>query len=134
MKAGESSTISLDNGILNEEKFRQAHSILNASTLSLTEFENTRISGTIDCNRDGLLYTSIPQNGNWTATVDGKVVETVQVGGAMLGIPLSEGQHTVEIVYQNDAFRAGVCMTIISFLIFGGIYLLWYKFRKEENV
>ena len=134
VKANENISISLDNGILNEEKFRQAHSILNASTLSLTEFENTRISGTIDCNRDGLLYTSIPQNGNWTATVDGKVVETVQVGGAMLGIPLSEGQHTVEIVYQNDAFRAGVCMTIISFLIFGGIYLLWYKFRKEENV
>ena len=138
VKAGESSTISLDNGILNEDKFRQAHSILNASTLSLTEFENTRISGTIDCNRDGLLYTSIPQNGNWTATVDGKVVETVQVGGAMLGIYMTEGQHTVEIVYQNDAFRAGVCMTIISFLIFGGIYIACYKpykkFRKEENV
>jgi uncharacterized membrane protein YfhO len=137
VKAGESGTISLDNGILNEEKFRKAHSILNASTLSLTEFDNTRIAGTIECNREGLLYTSIPQNGNWTATVDGKQVETVQVGGAMLGIPLSEGKHNVEIVYQNDAFRAGVCMTVISFLIFGGIYLLWYKpykkFRKEEN-
>ncbi|MBQ3000411.1 MAG: YfhO family protein [Oscillospiraceae bacterium] len=132
VKAGESSSISLDNGILNEEKFRQAHSILNASTLSLTEFENTRISGTVDCNRDGLLYTSIPQNGNWIATVDGQVVETVQVGGAMLGIYMTEGTHTVEIVYKNDAFRAGVCMTVISFLIFGGIYLLWYKPRGVE--
>ncbi|MBE6925674.1 MAG: hypothetical protein E7461_02410 [Ruminococcaceae bacterium] len=137
VKAGESSTISLDNGILDEEKFRQAHSILNASTLSLTEFENTRISGTIDCNRDGLMYTSIPQNGNWIATVDGKQVETVRIGGAMLGIHLSEGQHNVEFVYQNDAFRAGACMTVISFLIFGGLYLGKYKpykkFRTKED-
>ncbi len=138
VKANENISISLDNGILNEEKFREAHGILNASTLSLTEFKNTAMSGTIDCNRDGLLYTSIPQNGNWVATVDGKVVETVQVGGAMLGIPLTAGEHTVEIVYQNNAFRAGACITIISFLLFGGIYVLWYKpyqkFRKEENV
>ena len=69
--------------------------------------------------------------------MDGKVVETVRVGEAMLGIYLTEGQHTVEIVYQNDAFRAGVCMTIISSLIFGAVYVLWYKpykkFRKEET-
>ncbi len=132
VKANENISISLDNGILNEEKFRQAHSILAASTLSLTEFESTRLSGTIDCNRDGLLYTSIPQNGNWIAAVDGKVVDTVQVGGAMLGIPLREGQHTVEIVYQNDALRAGICITLISFLIFAGIYVLWYKPRGVE--
>ena len=136
-KAGEEGTISVDNGLLSEEKFRHAHSILSASTLSIDTFDTTHITGTIDCNRDGLMYTSIPQNGNWIATVDGKVVETVRVGEAMLGIYLTEGQHTVEIVYQNDAFRAGVCMTIISFLIFSAVYVLWYKpykkFRKEET-
>ncbi|MBE6942694.1 MAG: hypothetical protein E7453_00335 [Ruminococcaceae bacterium] len=136
-KAGEEGVISVDNGLLNEEKFRQAHRILNASTLSISEFDTTHIVGTISCDRDGLMYTSIPQNGNWIAMVDGEPAETVQVGGAMLGIYMTEGAHTVEIVYQNDAFRAGVCMTVISLLIFGAIYVAWYKpykrFRKKED-
>jgi hypothetical protein len=136
-KAGEEGVITVDNGLLNEDKFRQAHSILDASTLSISAFDTTRIAGTIDCNREGLLYTSVPQNGNWTALVDGKPAQTVRVGGAMLGIYMTEGEHTVELVYQNDAFRAGLCLTIISFAIFGGLYLGKYKpykkFRKKEE-
>ena len=136
-KAGEEGVITVDNGLLNEDKFRQAHSILDASTLSISAFDTTRIAGTIDCNREGLLYTSVPQNGNWTALVDGKPAQTVRVGGAMLGIYMTEGEHTVELVYQNDAFRAGLCLMIISFAIFGGLYLGKYKpykkFRKKEE-
>jgi hypothetical protein len=135
-KAGESGTISLKNGILNEELFRKAHGILNASTLELSEFSTTYVAGTINCNREGLLYTSIPQNGNWYATVDGKAVETVKVGNAMLGIPMSEGQHTVTLTYRNDAFRAGLCATLLSTAVFAVLWIIFYKpfekFRKAK--
>ncbi len=133
-KAGESGTINLKNGLLNEALFRQAHSILNASTLKLTDFDTTYIAGNIDCNRDGLLYTSIPQNGNWIATVDGEVVETVRVGDTMLGIYLTEGAHTVTFTYRNDAFLTGACITIVSAAIFAGLWIIFYKpFRKKEQ-
>ena len=136
-KSGENSSMTISAGILDETVFRQAYDVLAASTLKLTTFESTYVEGTIDCNRDGLLYTSIPQNGNWYATVDGIPVETVKVGDAMLGIYLSEGQHTVTFTYQNDAYRAGVCMTIISTTIFVCLWLKYYKpfkkFRKKEQ-
>ncbi len=136
-KAGETGTINLKNGLLDEELFREAHSILSASTLELTEFSTSRVSGTINCNRDGLLYTSIPQNGNWVASVDGVVVETVLVGDAMLGIPMTEGQHSVTITYQNDAYIAGAFITAISATIFAGLWIIFYKpfkkFRKNEQ-
>ena len=50
--------------MLDSEIFWRGYDILNTSTLQLTEFSNTYISGVIDCNRSGLLYTSIPQCGN----------------------------------------------------------------------
>ena len=65
------------------------------------------MEGTITCNRDGLLYTSIPQNGNWQAEVDGKPVEIVLVGDAMVGVPLTEGEHDIRFHYHNAAFSLG---------------------------
>ena len=135
-KAGESGTITVKNGLLNEEKFRKAYDVLNASTLALTEFSTTKVAGTIDCNRDGLLYTSIPQTGNWQATVDGKVVETVKVGDAMLSIPLTEGEHTISITYHNNAFVLGAVATAISAITLIALWVIFYKpykrFLKEQ--
>jgi uncharacterized membrane protein YfhO len=135
-KAGESGTITVKNGLLNEEKFRKAYDVLNASTLELTEFSTKKVAGTIHCNRDGLLYTSIPQTGNWQATVDGKVVETVKVGDAMLSIPLTEGEHTITITYHNDAFVLGALATAISAITLIALWIIFYKpyrrFLKEQ--
>ena len=46
--------------------------------------------GTIDCDRDGLLYTSVPQNGNWSVKVDGKPAEIKLVGDCMVAVNLTQ--------------------------------------------
>ncbi len=93
--------------ILDEPMFRKAYDVLSASTLELTGFESTRVEGNIDCDRDGLLYTSVPYDGNWEAVVDGKAVEPVLVGGCMIALPLSRGSHSVVLQYHNAAFSLG---------------------------
>ncbi len=135
-KADESSSMTIRAATVDEEVFRKGYNILNASTLELTEFRNTYISGTISCNRDGLLYTSIPQNGNWFATVDGKPAELVSVGGAMVGIPLTEGEHTVVFTYQNSAFDLGwkislACLLVFAALVFAVYYPKYRSLRKK---
>ncbi len=135
-KANENSNMTIRAATLNDDVFRSGYDILNASTLELTEFQNTYIEGTISCNRDGLLYTSIPQDGNWVATVDGKEVETVTVGDAMVGIMLTEGDHTIAFTYKNDAFSLGWKISLVCLLIFAGItfavYYPKYKNRKGK--
>ena len=126
-KAGESGKITIDNGILNQQLFRQAYSVLEASTLDLTEFSTTYIAGTITCDRDGLLYTSIPQTGNWYATVDGQPVETQIIGGAMAGLYLTEGTHTVTFTYRNTALTLGAVLTTISALTLIALWVIFYK-------
>jgi len=75
----EKSSMTVSAAILNENRFREGYEVLNASTLELTHFEDTLVEGTVNCNRDGLLYTSIPQNGNWSVQVDGENAEIILV-------------------------------------------------------
>ena len=121
-------------GILDEEVFRAAYDTLAASTLQLTTFDDTYIEGTIQCNRNGVLYTSIPQNGNWTATVDDKPVQTVVIGDAMLGLLLSEGTHTVSFTYHNPAFSFGWKVSLLCTVTLAVFYWLTYHpLRKRKG-
>jgi uncharacterized membrane protein YfhO len=115
--------------ILSQERFQACYDALAASTLELNEFTNTRVSGTISCNRDGLLYTSIPQNGNWFAIVDGEEVETVTVGEAMTAVMLTQGDHEVTFVYRNRAFTYG-CMISLGC---AALFLALVYLRREKR-
>ncbi len=121
--ADESATLDVQAGILNENVFQQGYSVLSASTLELTRFSNTRVEGTVNCNRDGLLYTSIPDNGCWYAEVDGSAVPVQKVGDCMVGIWLSEGEHTVTLRYRNKAFTTGLIVSLFSAAAF--VAFLW---------
>lgn len=128
-KSGESSTVNVKAAVLDEDCFRRGYQALSASMLELTDFQSTRVTGTIQCNRDGLLYTSIPQNGNWKVLVDGAEAEIRLVGECMIGVPLTQGTHTVRFVYQNAAFSLG---WKISFLCAGVLALtVWLGRRKK---
>lgn len=132
---GDQGTINIDAAVLDEALFRNAYDILAASTLELTEFKSTFVEGTIQCDRDGVLYTSIPQNGNWSATVDGEPAQTVLIGDTMLGLILSEGQHTVSFQYHNEAFSLGWKISLACLVIFGGLTCLEYRhlFRRNKG-
>ncbi len=134
-KADENSSMTVDAAVLNEELFRQGYDVLNASTLELTHFSNTRIEGYIDCDRDGLLYTSIPQDGNWVATVDGQPAEITLIGEAMVGIAMTEGYHEVVFTYENQAFQTGSLITGGCVLVFLGISAAVYlpQLRKKKG-
>ncbi len=93
--------------ILDGDLFQSAYDALSASRLELTAFTQTLVEGRIDCDRDGLLYTSVPWDGNWLVEADGERVEPVLVGDCMIALPLSRGSHTVTLRYHNAAFSLG---------------------------
>jgi len=133
-KANESGSTTIRAGILNEDVFRRGYDILAASTLKLTEFSTTKVAGTITCDRDGLLYTSIPQNGeNWTVTVDGEEAQIKLVGDVMIGIELTEGDHEVRFTYHNSAFTLGLTVSLLCLLVFVGIVFLVYYYPKLKG-
>lgn len=132
-KPNENSSTTLRAGILDERIFRKAYDVLAASTLELSAFENTLIEGTIDCNRDGILHTSIPQNGNWTAYVDGKPTDPVLIGDAMVGLILPKGAHQVTFLYHNAAFSLGWKISLACAAVFAGLYFSIYRPRRKKG-
>lgn len=124
---GESATATVNGAILDIPLFMEGYEKLSASTLKLTTFRNTFVEGTIDCNRDGLLYTSIPQNGNWKVLVDGEAAEIRLVGDCMISVLLERGTHRVSFIYENEAYALGWKISLGCLLVFGGLYCLVYQ-------
>jgi len=133
--SNQTGTINLCAAVLDEDVFRQCFNVLNASTLEIQTFENTYIEGSITCDRNGILYTSIPQDGNWHATVDGRPVQTVLIGNAMLGLNLSEGTHTVTFTYENRLFSLGLVISLACLAVFLGCYWIYYQpsFKRKKG-
>ena len=129
-KSGEDGRATVKAAILSPSFFRTGYDILNASTLELSVFESTYVKGTINCDRDGLLYTSIPQDGNWSVFVDGVQVEETLVGNCMIGVMVTEGVHEVEYVYKNAAFSLGWKISLAFALVLIAMVLL-PKTRKR---
>ena len=141
-KENEEGTLTISAGILNQERFAQCYEVLSASTLELTSFSNTLVEGNITCDRDGYLYTSIPQNGNWFAEVDGEEAEILLTGDAMVGVMLTEGDHEVRFVYENKAFSVGWKISLTCALVFSVLAYISnqksgprgkYEKRKEKR-
>ena len=132
-KSGEEGRMTVRAAVLDDDLFRRGHEVLNASTLNITEFDTTRIEGIIDCDRDGLLYTSVPQDGGWHVYVDGQEAETLLVGDVMTAVALTEGSHAIEIVYRNDAFSLGWKISAICLLLFGITAPIYYTKRKKGH-
>ena len=128
-----STSVSVSAAVLDPALFQTGYAVLAADVLELTECSTTRIAGTVDCGRDGLLYTSVPQDGNWVAYVDGEKAEIAPVGNCMVGIPLTRGQHRVELRYENEAFRLGARISVVcaaAFAVFTVTERLLHRRKK----
>ena len=130
-KADESATIDVQAGVLNQEVFRKGYEVLAASTLELSHFSNARVEGTVNCNREGLLYLSIPYNGNWYAQVDGQDAEIVLVGDCMIGLRMTQGQHSISLRYENKSFSLGLIISLVCLVVFVGLVLLGRLLLKK---
>lgn len=99
-------------------------------TYDVTKHTDTYFKGEINSSTDGYMYTAIPANG-WTAYVDGKKAETIDLCGAVLGVKLEKGKHTVELKYTPPGFIAGIVISLSSLavLIFMSIFV---KKRKPK--
>ena len=128
-KQNENGVIKIKAAILDNALFQEAYNSLSASTLQLSHFSNTVIEGSIDCQHDGVLYTSIPQNGNWHTIVDGEPVDSVTIGDAMVGLLLAKGTHDIRFEYHNDSFSLGWKISLACLAVFLSIYFVSYKPR-----
>ena len=81
-----------------------------------------------DYGWERMVYFSVPDEGGWSACVDGEKAEIIPSGGMML-LRVPAGRHEVVFTYVTPGYTAGWIMSLVSFWGFLG-YAAWRRWRK----
>ena len=127
LKDGDSGNLDVSAGVLNDAVFQQGLTLLRKSSMELTSWSDTRITGTVTAAADGVLYTSIPYDSNWTAYVDGQEAEITPICDALIGVPLQAGSHTITFQYDNAGYRLGLKISLAALFLVIACYLVQYR-------
>ena len=127
LSAGDSGNLEVTAGVVDDSLFRSGIEKLSRGAMEITEFTDTRITASVQADKLGVLYTSIPYDENWTAYVDGEKADVTVIGGAMLGLTLEAGSHTIVFRYQNQGFLLGLKISAAAFAAFGALCLLSFR-------
>lgn len=124
---------------LEDEALQAQIGRLTDGGVQVTAHSDTGLTGTVKAPEDGALFFSIPYDTGWTVTVDGQTAETFPIAkepegtdGALLGVSVSAGQHTVELSYRAPGQTVGLLISLASLLTAAGI-LLFPKLKKRLN-
>lgn len=79
------------------------------------------IEATFNAEGLPLLFTSIPYDEGWSAKIDGKKVNTLEIGEALLCIEIPNGKtggtHILELTYWPQGLTSGIIISIMSLVV-----------------
>lgn len=116
---------------LDEEMFKEAIDELKQNPLEIEHFEEHHLKGTITADEDGVMFTSISWEPGWTIYVDGEKVEPVKLVDALIGVPLTEGTHTIEMKFFPAGMKLGIIVSLVGIITV--IVIALYE-RKNRTI
>ncbi len=89
-----------------------------SSVLEMKSFTDAKIEGTINSPSDRILFFSFPYDKGWKAYVDDNEVDISAVNMGLVGLPISSGDHKVELKYSVPYINLGILTSVIATLIY----------------
>ena len=114
----EVTSITVTGAVMDYTRLDKAMELLGEEQYEISEFTDTYVSGTITVSEDCYMFTSVAAENGWKVYVDGKETEYETYEGAFIMVELTEGEHTVEFVYDPEGLKYGICISCICLLIF----------------
>ena len=98
----------------------------------------TKLKITVNAGAEDMLFTTVPVEKGWTVKVDGVETEYVELLDALIGVPLTEGQHTIEMSFMTAGYPMAVIITVSGVAIFAAMIVLSKvvlskKHRNDED-
>ena len=107
---------------------KNMYNSLAGNSLNVESYSDTTIKGTVKAKENCYLYSSIPYDDGWSVYVDGKKAETFEIGGTLLAIELTPGQHKIEYKYFPVGFSYGIIISAVT--VFG--LCVFYIYNKSS--
>lgn len=117
----------------NPEGLKAAYEVMNRYPIKLTVWTDTQLEGTIQADRDGVMFTSIPYDKGWSLTVDGRAVTPRNIFDTFLAVDLTEGEHTIRLSYEPEGVVTGRWITGVSVLVLAAIAGGSYIKKKKQK-
>lgn len=115
---------------MDESAWEGAYDILSKNMMTVEEFGDTYIRGSIEADEDGILVLSVPYEKGWTLKVDGKEREIGElVGDCLISTALSAGEHEIEITFRPPGLIAGMLCTLVAC----GVFVFICRLRKRRG-
>lgn len=102
---------------LDEDVFAEDIEKLRQGGLNITSFTEDHITGNIAAEKDGIMFTTISWEPGWTVKVDGEEAQPVKVCDALIGVPVSAGEHEIEMSFFPAGLKAGIIISIAAVII-----------------
>nr|WP_072514280.1 YfhO family protein [Ndongobacter massiliensis] len=123
---------------LDEPGLEKASAFQQKNGLRLTKRRDTEIEGSVSATKDTpYLLLTLPYSSGWSATVDGAPVATKKVLGQLLVLPITPGEHDIQLTYSLPGFEAGKIVSIgtLTLALMLGIThaVIQRRRRKEEG-
>jgi uncharacterized membrane protein YfhO len=106
---------------------------LKESALENVTIGTNRVSGTISADQDKILVLSIPYQNGWTAYVDGEEVELSRANYMYMALPISAGEHSVELTFAIPGVKYALVITPVSVVLWIVIVLASCIVRKRKK-
>ena len=104
---------------------------MNADTVC-EQISTTEIKITVNAADQQLLFTTIPVEKGWKAYVDGVETELVTTVNSLYAVPVTAGQHTVELKFTTASYPVALVITAVGIAILVILIIFWRKKHKNE--
>lgn len=115
---------------IDNDKFIKAYNILKDGEIKLTNFNENKISGTINLKENKTIYTSIPYDKGWKVYSNGKKIETYKLNNSLLSFELNKGENNITLKYSPNNFDIGLSISITTAIL--SITYIIIKKRKQK--
>ncbi|MBO6299238.1 MAG: YfhO family protein [Lachnospiraceae bacterium] len=111
----------------------QVYEYLNAGRWEIAEYGSDYIKARIHASDDKpVLFLSIPYDSGWRVKVDDIESEIIPVAmDAFMAVPVTSGDHLIEMHYETPGLREGKMLMVIGGLIL--LLMLVSERKRKEN-
>lgn len=108
---------------------------LTENVLENVTVGDNEVSGTISLEKDKTLVLSIPYQKGWTAYVDGEKTELQRANYAYMALPLTAGDHTVELSFEIPGVKYAMVIVPGSVALFIIVCTVsWLIKRRKKKI
>lgn len=113
---------------LNLDVLKEMKEAVTKRQASSLQISDQKISCTVNAKKDESLLITIPQDQNWKIKVNGKSVQSRSFDGALMSIPLQEGQNKIEMTPYIRGLIPGIGASVIGVLL-----LVFYAYSHRKH-